>query len=56
MTFHKPPGEANLCVRFGYVPLKQLHHALGQVSGLVNADPMNMIHTSQQSTKYGVNE
>ena len=48
MTLHKPEGEANPHVRFGYGPLKIWNHTQGQVSGSMNADPMNIIHTSQQ--------
>ena len=52
-TLHKPAGEAHLYVQFGYVPLKHFNHTRGQVSGTMNSDPINMIHTSQQSTKEG---
>ena len=31
-------------------------HNRGQVSGSMNADPINMIHTNKQSTKEGLNE
>ena len=55
-TFHKPAGEANMYVRFGYSPLKIFNHTWGQVSGIMNADTVNMIHTGQQTTKYGLNE
>ena len=49
-TFHKPAGEENLYVRFGYGPLRILNHTRGQVLKSNNADPINMIHTSQTST------
>ena len=51
MAFHKPTGEENPYVQFGYSPLKNFNHNLRQVSGSMKADPINMIHTSQQSTK-----
>ena len=54
--FHKPVGEANMCVRFGYGPLTIFNPTEGQVSGSLNADPINMIQVSQQSTKKGFNE
>ena len=47
-TFHKPSGEANLYVHFGYVALKIYNHTPVQVSGSINTDPINMIHTIQQ--------
>ena len=53
-TFHKPAGEANMYVRFGYSPLKVFYHTQGQVSWPLNYYPMNMIQKSQQSTKYGL--
>ena len=40
-TFHKPAGGANLYVRLGYVPHKIFNHTRGQVSGPMNADPIN---------------
>ena len=52
-TFHKPVGEANIYVRFGYVQMKFCNHTQVQVSGSMNADPINILHTSQQSTKEG---
>ena len=54
MTFYKPEGEANMYVRFGYVPLTIFYHTREQVSGSIYADPINMIHTSQQSTIKGL--
>ena len=48
---HKYVGGANPYFRFGYVPLTILNHTQGQFSGSMNADTMNVIHTSQQSTK-----
>ena len=55
-TFHKPVGEENWYVRFGYGPMKICNHTRGQVSGSINADPINMIHKSKKSTKYGLKE
>ena len=54
-TFQKPVGEANLYVRFGYSSLTIFNHTWGKVSGLMHADPINMIQKSQQSTKEGFN-
>ena len=39
-TFHKPTGEENLYVRFGYGLYKIFWYALGQVSGSINSDPV----------------
>ena len=50
-TFHKPSGEANLYVWFGYGQMKIWNHTWGQVSVSMNADTINMIHTSQQQEK-----
>ena len=50
-NFHNTVGEANLYVRFGYSPLEIWNHNQGNVSGSMNADPINMIHTHQQSTE-----
>ena len=47
-TFQKPAGEANPYVRFGYGPLTIFNHTRGQVSVELNADTINMMHTSQQ--------
>ena len=55
-NFHKPVGEENLYVQFGYDTLKIYNHTRGQVSGSMNDDPINMIHKSQQSTKLVLNE
>ena len=55
-TLQKRMGEANMYVRFGYVPLTILNHIRGQVSVSMNADIINLIHTSQQSTKEGLKE
>ena len=55
-TFHKPAGEENPYVWFGYVPLTIFNHIPVQVSGSMNSNPVNMIHTSQQSIKEGLNE
>ena len=38
-------------VRFVYVPPNICYYTQGQDSGLMDADPINMIHTIQQSTK-----
>ena len=54
--FHKPVGEVNMYVRFRYGPLTILNHTQGQVSGSINADPINIIHASQKSTKEGINK
>ena len=48
MNFHKPAGEANTYVQFGYSPLKIFNHTWGQVSESINADPIDIIHTSQK--------
>ena len=56
MTFYKPEGEANMYVRFGYVILAIFNHNRGEVSRSMNSDTINMIHTSQQSTKEGLDE
>ena len=50
-TFHKPAGKENPYVWFGYGPLTICYHTQGKVSGSMNANPINKIHTSQQSTK-----
>ena len=55
-NFQKYAGEANPYVWFGCVPLTILNNTRGQVSVSMNADTINMIHTSQQSTKLGMNE
>ena len=43
-------------VRFGYGPLTIYNHAVVQVSGSMNADLLIIIHTSQKSTKEGLNK
>ena len=48
---HKPVGEANKYVRFGYGLLKNCNNTQWQVSGSMNADPINIVHINQQSTK-----
>ena len=53
-TFHKHVGEKNTCDRFGYGQLKICNQNQGHVSGSMKAYPMNMIQTSQQSTKEGL--
>ena len=55
-TFHKPGGEANIYVCFGYVPLTVFNHTQRQVPGSINKYPKNMIHKIQQSTKEGLNK
>ena len=50
-TFYKPVGEVNVYVHFGYGPLKICSQNQGQVLGLMNYYPINIIHTSQESTK-----
>ena len=41
MTFHKPVGEANPHIQFGYGPLKICKHTRGQVSGSMNDGTIN---------------
>ena len=53
-TSHKTAGEENMCVRFGYGPLTICNHTWRQVSGLINSDKINMMHTSQQPIKEGL--
>ena len=48
MNLHKPVEEENLYVQFGYGPKKIFNIIRGEVSGSMNADTGNMIHTSQQ--------
>ena len=55
-NFHKPVGESNPYVWFGYGKLIICNHTQGQVSVSMNTDPIDMIHTSQQSTKEVLNE
>ena len=55
-TLHKPARGANPYVRFGYAPLIIWNHTQGQVSVSMNADLINKIHTSQQSTQEGFKE
>ena len=55
-TFKKPAREANQYVCFGYGPLEICKHIRGKVSGSINADPINIIHASQKSTKEGLNK
>ena len=50
-TFHKPAGEANPYVWFGYVPLTIFNHTGEQVSGSMNADTMNIINTIKNQQK-----
>ena len=50
-TLHKPAGEENPYVRFGYGALTICNYTRGQVSVSMNNDPINMIHTNQKSTK-----
>ena len=37
-TFHKPAGEANTYVKFGYVPQKICNHNQGQFSVAMKSD------------------
>ena len=46
-TLHKPAGKENPYVLFGYDPLKNFNHTRGKFSGSMNADSINMMHTSQ---------
>ena len=55
-TFHKPEGESNMYVWFGYISMTICNHTQGKYSGSMNAIGINMIHTRQQSTKEGLNE
>ena len=55
-TFHKLAGEGNPSVQIGYHPLKICNHTPEQVSGSMYADPISIMHTSQKSTKEGLNE
>ena len=50
-TLHKPVGEANKYFRFEHSPLKIFNHTRGKISVSMNADPIDMIHKSQQYTK-----
>ena len=45
-----------LYVRIGYGPLNICNQTQGHVSGSINSDIINMIHTSQKSTKEGLNK
>ena len=47
-NFHNPVGGANPYIQFGYGPLTTFYHPRGRSSGSMSADPINMIHTSQQ--------
>ena len=52
-TLHKPAGEANLYVRFGYGPLTIYNHTRGKVLGSTNDDPVNANkQTNNQRRKY----
>ena len=55
-TSPKPVRVANWYVWFGYNPLKNCYHIRGKFSTSINADPINMIHEIQQSTKEGLNK
>ena len=50
-NFHNFAGESNAHVQFGYTSLEIFNKKQVQVSGSVNADPINMMHTSQQKTE-----
>ena len=56
MTFQKPVGGANLYIWCGYIQYTICNHIQRQVSVSTNSDPINMIHTNQQSTKEGLNK
>ena len=45
-TLQKPAEEANIYVQFGYGLLKICNTNQLQVSGYMNADPMNITQTS----------
>ena len=47
-TFHKNTGEENLYVEFEYGPHTNFKHTRKQVSGSMNADPVNGINKSQK--------
>ena len=49
-TSHKPMGGLNKYVWFVYGPLTVCNHTQEKVSGSMNFDQLNMIHTNQ-STK-----
>ena len=51
---YKPAGEANPYVWFGYGPLTIFNNTRETVSESMDADPINMTHTSQHSTKEGL--
>ena len=40
-AFHKPAGEANKFVRFGYGPQTIFNHTRGKLSGSMNTYPIN---------------
>ena len=48
-------GESNRFPQFLYLPLTTWSHTQGQFYGSMKVDPINMINTSQQSTKEGLN-
>ena len=50
-AFKRPAGEANRYVWFEYGLLKIFNHTQGNFSGSMNANPINVIHKIQQSTK-----
>ena len=50
-NFHKPTVEVSTYVRFVYGPLNIFNYTWGQVLGSMSADSINILHTSQQSTK-----
>ena len=49
-------GEANPYVWFGYESPEICNHTGGQVSGSMNAYPINIIHTSQKIKKNKLNK
>ena len=56
MIFHNTSGGGNMCVRFGYGPLTIYNHIQRHISGSMNAYPINMICTIQQSITEGFNK
>ena len=55
-TFHVPKWKTKLYVCYIYVPQKIFNHTQRKNSGSMNADLVNAIYTSQQSTKIGLRE
>ena len=55
-TYNKLTEGSNPYDQFGYGPLTICKHTQRKVSVSINYDSINMIHTSQQSTKEGLNK